>query len=295
MKLSDLETRDSMIAAVRMRNEDGEVIIEIQENPDVFISKSQREEASDPEGELAKAGFYRWAAGGVLHVLNQNGRRYIALILRDSEAPSYGGYLSIPSGISESKKEWFDLMTIVVREGFEEIAIIWGENKLLIPDLGSGYCEGILWETYLTQAEHIRSMGFEVKPGKLESHFLPAKNDQILNIICGERKVRIPGVLVKDRLTNGLDLLIVAETKIPEGDEMRFIDCEKTGEGFLARDIVVFPVNRISTSSDRGTILEISGASSRFRRGKKVDEVNSQMVFPVTPVTEAALKMILRK
>ncbi|MCX6709385.1 MAG: hypothetical protein NTV63_00300 [Candidatus Woesearchaeota archaeon] len=73
----------------------------------------------------------RWASGGLMSI-DRNG--VASLIYRDSAAPSYPGYFTIPSGLSAGKNEILNPEKAIFREGIEEITYI-QDGEILVPDV----------------------------------------------------------------------------------------------------------------------------------------------------------------
>jgi hypothetical protein len=71
----------------------------------------------------------RWSAGGLLHT---DANRYLVMIKKDENAPSFPGYQTSATGLSQSIEEWREPLRVVLREGFEEI-VYFNEGIVLVP------------------------------------------------------------------------------------------------------------------------------------------------------------------
>lgn len=293
IRMSDLtRKRQFLIAAVTVRNESHGISVDIPEDPYVFINGSGRKIISDPNGDFAKDGFYRWAAGGTLIILNQGSKRYVPLILRDGGAPSYANHVTLASGLSDDYSDWFNPTNIALREGFEEIAIL-VNNEHIIPVIMQEH-EELFWKINNSQKRRLQKL--DVHPQQQlsvryrQSRLVETGKDQTLRVCSEYRVSEHHGIVWVDENTRGIDLIKVAELDMPEG-QISMVDCENTKGGPLDREIILFDLDKLVLCEDKVT-PEILGAVVRYKSGVS-SAISPTKFFHVVPHTANALKAIL--
>jgi len=291
---SDQVRKQLYLTVATLRQTEEGFRLELEDDPLIFISAADRKTISDPNGEFAQKDLWRWAAGGALIVYQQASQKSLALALRKSNAPSFGGHLTLTSGLSSSFEEFFNPTFLAIREGTEETAIVVG-NQLAILSLEPAF-EEIAWgvfEKQLTRARKFKWVKVGKAPFYVKAEFFETE-EQKIEIVHGKRISRHQGIICLDPKTRGIDLLKIIQVNLPPGSEVIFFDCEDTKTGPLNQEIVVFPLERIKTLKQGDAVLKICGASTSFKSGRGAP-ADSQRYYPCTPVLEHALKAILPK
>lgn len=266
--------------------------IELEKDPIIVISASDRKLISDPNGEFAKQDLWRWAAGGALVIYEQNGSKFLALARRSEDAPSFGGHLTLTSGLSSSYEEFFNPTFVAIREGIEEISVV-VNNQIVVLSLGPAF-EEMTWDVFDKQLSRDKKFGWiNVIDTPFYAHAKFIKIDeQKLKIVHGTREASHQGIICFDPKTRGIDLLKIIKVNLPHGNAV-FFDCEDTKAGPLDREIFIFPIEKIKTEKKEGSGLKIFGASTMFQSGKSVP-ADTEKWFPCTPVLQAAIEVLLK-
>lgn len=202
-KRSDEVRKQLYLTVVRMEEKESGYRISLEADPPIFISASDRKTISDPNGEYTKKGLWRWAAGGALVIYHQGYQKFLALVLRDAGAPSFGGHLTLTSGVSSSYEEFFNPSFVAIREGIEEVATVVG-NQILIPMLGPAF-EEMIWAIYEKQLSRARKFGWlEVEDAPMygNAKFMET-GEKCLVISHGARKAAHQGIINTDPSTRG--------------------------------------------------------------------------------------------
>lgn len=268
--------------------------LELEEDPIVGISEADRKAISDPNGEYAKKDLWRWASGGTMLVYSsQDGKKFLASILRDSNAPSFGGHLTLSSGLSSTYEEFFNPTLLAIREGIEEIATVI-DGQVVVLSLGLSF-EETAWNVFEKQLNRARKLGWlkiNDMPLYTSTEFVQT-DEQKLEVIHQKRFSPHQGIICLDPKTRGIDLLKIIQVNLPPG-EITFFDCEGTKQGPLDRTIVIFPLEQIKVLNQQGNAMKISGASMTFKSGKSAP-ADPRHFYPCTPVLEKTIKAILPK
>ncbi len=291
-KRSD-ETRKQFYLTTGKLEQIGDVFhLQLEDDPVIGISRADRKTVSDPNGDFAKKNFWRWAAGGVLIIYEKAGQKFLALLLKDAESPSFGGHITLTSGLSCCYEEFFNPTLVAVREGIEEVAVVIND-RVIVPSLGPAF-EEIAWNVFekqLTRANKFDWLKISEDPLYMEAEFVEA-DEQELEVAHGKRVSRHQGIICLDPKTRGIDLLKIIQVNLPAEAEIAFFDCEDTTNGPLDREIFIFPLEQIKMLKMENAALKISGATLRFKSGKSTP-VNPETYFPCTPPLEIALKSLL--
>lgn len=266
--------------------------LKLDDDPVVGISAADRRAVSDPKGEFAQKDLWRWGAGGALVVYRQDGKSFLALPLRDDGAPSFGGHLTLTSGLSSSFEEFFNPTFIAIREGIEEVAVLVGKNVVAF-SLGPAF-EQMAWDVFekqLIQAKKFNWSEVDDAPFYADAEFI-STNEQKLEIVHGKRISRHEGIICLDPKTRGIDLLKIILVNLPSQSETVFFDCEDSKTGPIDREIIVFPLNGLKSVNQEGAVMKICGATKKFKSGKSLS-ADPEKLYPCTPVLEEALKVLL--
>jgi hypothetical protein len=289
---SDEVWKQLYVTVVMLEQTERGLRLKLGADPLIGISAADRAAFSDPNGKFAAKGLWRWAAGGTLIVYQQAGQKFLALALRNPKAPSFGGHLTLTSGLSSSFEEFFNPTSLAIREGTEETAVV-VDNQLAVLSLGPAF-EEVAWSVFekqLTRARKFKWVKVGEAPFYVEAEFIETE-EQKIEIVHGERISRHQGIICLDPKTRGIDLLKIIQVNLPARSEVIFFDCEDTKTGPLDLEIVVFPLERIKTLKEEGAVLKIRGASKSFKSSKGAP-ANPRHYYPCTPVLEKALKAIL--
>lgn len=289
---SDEARKQFSVTTVRMTEINGGVILELESDPLIGISRADRKAISDPNNEYAKKDLWLWAAGGVLTVYSPyNGKKFLALVLRNSGAPDYGGHLTLASGLSSSYEEFFNPTLIAIREGIEEVATVI-DGQITTLSLEPAF-EEIAWDVFEKQLSRARKFkGLKVcdTPLYVSAEFIKT-DEQKLDIVHGKRFSSHQGIICLSPKNRGIDLLKIIQVNLPPGETI-FFDCEDTKQGPLDRTIVVFPLEQIKMFKQGDATMKISGASMIFKSCKSVS-ADPKKCYPCTPVLEKTLKVLL--
>lgn len=190
-----------------------------------------------------------WLSAGGCYVLNNE---WVPLVRRSRQSPTNPGRVTISSGRSDSTQELYE-PALVFRELFEEIAILTGEGRLIIPDL-QGASES--WRSFTPSwierhlAPLLRVSGIEVDGMEL----LPARVAQELardEVQVWRAGCAMPSIsCLIHHVAPEADVNLLAAIDITLGDHspasLRFVDLETAvNDGVetpLGRDIYLFHV-----------------------------------------------------
>jgi hypothetical protein len=263
--------------------------VEIDENSPVFVDKDGRKRISDPNGEYAKQHLYRWSAGGALNIYRQaDGTGIIPLFLKDAAAQNYAGHVALASGLSDDYSHWYDLELLANKEGFEEMAVL--VNNQCVRFEGNHLHDNLFWIINNYHKCRLVDQGTGIK-GTCVGKITPAPvyedrfGVKIKLIGGGERRLNFKGLIVVDPNTRGIDFLKVNRVEIPNG-EVKFVDCESSGKGFLDREILLFREDSYELSRDGKSIRGAYGVY----QGGIFKEADPDKFYPMVPVLETCLE-----
>lgn len=300
---SDEQKNLFYLTIVKLEKEGDRIRIILDSDPKIGISGADRKLFSDPKAEFAQNGYYRWAAGGMLNIFRQGKSQKIVLALRDSGAPSFGGYLTLASGLSASFAEFFNPIRLAVREGLEETACA-VDGKIIIPRFSEDY-EEISWNVFEFQRRRLENLSKTISPEPLYVPAVLKGGGTTVEIVQGGRVSQSSGIVNIDLLTRGIDFLKILKIDLPKGNSTLFVDCEDSPRGPLNRELVVFELDDISEKElvvfdlygiskekeEENRPLKIKGASQIFQGGIS-KEADPEKYYPVTPPLEAVLRAL---
>lgn len=295
LRLSDIfdkqKTYPFILAACQITKSTEDLLeVTFEENPEVFYNGPTRDLISNPNGEFAKKGCWRWAAGGTMNIYRQGDTRLLPLFHKDSAAPTYGNHVAISSGLADDYAQWFNMPHLMYREGLEEMAVM-VDGKVVRFNAGPRF-EDLFWNINNYHKLRLVHQGVNVH-GSCDGYIHRAKmpGEKTLRIVCqliggGTRVVEHRGLVNIDEKTRGIDLLRVQEIEIPEG-EVRFMDCESSPRGFLDRDVFVYHADSLRKANQYS---HLASPAEVHKTGLLREPAGESEIFPTVPVLQTCLE-----
>lgn len=290
------------LTTVKIIRRPKELRVILPERLPILTTKDDYKSFSDPKNAFARQGLWRWAAGGLLLLYVQGNKTFIPLIKRDSGAPNYPGHLTLSSGLSISREEFFNPLLTAIREGFEEVACL-VNGRIVEPHFGSCCCcfpQQAISAIVEKQRARVERFGIRVSPLTLPcpAHFVSTAGESLLTVEQGKRVSSYSGIVSIDQATRGVDLLKVVQVSLPPG-EIRFADCEETDNGPLDRKICLFSLGsfrsfyfKVARSRKSPMRADLSGSALYFKGGV-ARKGNAKTWHPCTPVLATLVEEVL--
>lgn len=243
-------------------------------------------------GERGEAsGDVVWAASGVLPVISVAEGTFVAMGLRDAQAPSHAGHFASASGLSESPDELLDPTQIGAREGIEEILFaLTNEGSMsswMVPDvaLPRVHPQAHLtplhrhWEQAANTHTKLLNNGPEPELDKREYPSLKVDaavhsvGTDILQVKYDGGASIQHGHIVIDPESGAIDLMMVLHIDLSEYSlsDIRLFDGESMDDKLVNREVFLFELNEYVKLVDSH---QPATAHRRYQSGKVWDGTN---------------------
>ncbi|NOR85445.1 hypothetical protein GQ473_04955 [archaeon] len=259
---------------------------ELEQNRTEWFYKQMNEYRETEETQIAtQDNPFRFSAGGALGITTDG---YFVFIERDQGAPTYKGYLTAATGLSENMDAIYDPSKIVAHELQEELTLLDEDGNICV-----WKHEGMSDEDYALMEElaKLRAEKTELDysgiiPHEVTSIDIGSENTYILIVknSNGDELSRNKGIVNFDPATSGIDFLNIVKLDFSYEDvksgKYRVVDTETFGgNNRTERNIVYVHKDELLNSSTKS----ISGIVYNHWTGtkSKEKEFDREMFTPV--------------
>lgn len=268
--------------------------VEIEEKPDRLVVRMtensfagfNKETRRKMEIDKAVEGW-RWAAGGAGLILRlKNGSAALLTLLRDSGAPTYGGHLTLPTGLSCKVEEMLD-PSLMFRETAEEF-VIQTKDGIIYPEFRENIFPELNFRAIAHNGSDLRkeTKGLSLVPADI-SFLQDLKDEKKVETVFKDHShiSRTKGLLQFDPGTIGIDFLTIAEMKVQADGwrDLKIYDGEVSGGNILDRDVVALELDPV-------TLRPTGNVVGAWKSGKFIESAGRD--YPNTPVLKCILKSL---